>query len=47
MCGVIKEVLAEELKNSIRMQKKYERSLKALPQGCLAKSGQEAVKSVI
>ena len=37
MRGVIKGVLAEELKNSLRMQKDYERSLKALPQGCLAK----------
>ena len=36
MRGVIKGVLAEELKNSIRMQKDYERSLKALPEGCLA-----------
>ncbi|MBF0490536.1 MAG: hypothetical protein HQL15_07950 [Candidatus Omnitrophica bacterium] len=37
MRGVIKGVLAEELKNSLKMQKDYERSLKALPQGCLAK----------
>ncbi len=37
MRGVIKGVLAEELQNSLRMQKEYERSLKGLPQGCLAR----------
>jgi len=37
MRGVIKGVLAEELKNSLKMQKDYERSLKALPLGCLSR----------
>lgn len=37
MRGVIKGVLAEELENSLRIQKDYERSLKELPQGCLAR----------
>src|SRR5208283_3026767 len=37
MRGVIKGVLAEELRNSLRMQKGYERELKSLPSGCLAK----------
>jgi len=37
MRGVIKGVLAEELNNSRKMQKAYERSLKELPQGCLAR----------
>jgi hypothetical protein len=37
MRGVIKGVLAEELENSLRMQKDYERSLKALPPGCLSR----------
>ena len=37
MRGVIKGVLAEELKNSLKMEKDYGRSLKALPLGCLAK----------
>ena len=36
MKGVIKGVLAEELKNSLRMQKEYEEELKKLPVGCLA-----------
>ena len=37
MRGVIKGVLAEELKNSLMMQKDYERSLRKLLQGCLAR----------
>jgi hypothetical protein len=37
MRGVIKGVLAEELENSLRMQKGYERSLKDLPVGCLSR----------
>lgn len=37
MRGVIKGVLAEELQNSLRMQQGYERSLQALPQGCLSR----------
>lgn len=36
MRGVIKGVLAEELENSLRMKKEYERALKNLPGGCLA-----------
>jgi len=36
MRGVIKGVLAEELENSLRMQKEYEGALKKLPEGCLA-----------
>ena len=35
MRGVIKGVLAEELKNSLQMKKAYEQALKKLPQGCL------------
>lgn len=35
MRGVIKSVLAEELKNSLKMQKEYEKALKRLPEGCL------------
>ncbi|MDE2009133.1 MAG: hypothetical protein KGJ09_03545 [Candidatus Omnitrophica bacterium] len=35
MRGVIKGVLAEELQNSLRMQKDYESALSKLPQGCL------------
>jgi len=34
--GVIKGVLKEELENSLRMKKEYERALKELPKGCLA-----------
>ncbi len=37
MRGVIKGVLAEELKNSMNMQKEYEHSLKSLPVGCLSR----------
>ncbi|MFH1440533.1 MAG: hypothetical protein ABIH18_00600 [Candidatus Omnitrophota bacterium] len=36
MRGVIKGVLAEELENSLRMQKEYIEALKKLPKGCLA-----------
>lgn len=36
MRGVIKGVLAEELENSLRMQKEYKEALKKLPKGCLA-----------
>jgi hypothetical protein len=36
MRGVIKGVLAEELRNSLRMKKEYEQALKKLPVGCLA-----------
>jgi hypothetical protein len=36
MRGVIKGVLAEELLNSLRMEKEYNAVLKKLPQGCLA-----------
>ena len=36
MRGVIKGVLAEELKNSLRMKKGYESALKKLPKGSLA-----------
>lgn len=35
--GVIKSVLAEELKNSRRMKKEYEAALKELPKGSLSK----------
>ena len=35
MRGVIKGVLAEELANSVRMKKEYEKALNKLPQGCL------------
>lgn len=37
MRGVIKGVLSEELKNSLRMKKEYESALKKLPKGCLVK----------
>ena len=36
MRGVIKGVLAEELGNSLRMKKEYEKALRKLPQGCLS-----------
>jgi hypothetical protein len=36
MRGVIKGALAEELKNSLRMQKQYAQLLKKLPQGSLS-----------
>jgi len=32
--GVIKGVLKEELENSLRMKKEYERALNELPKGC-------------
>lgn len=35
--GVIKGVLREELENSVRMKKNYERELAKLPQGSLIK----------
>jgi len=34
--GVIKGVLREELENSLRMKKEYERALNELPKGCIA-----------
>jgi hypothetical protein len=34
--GVIKGVLKEELENSLRMKKEYERALDGLPKGCIA-----------
>jgi len=37
MRGVIKGVLAQELKNSLSMQEGYEREIKNLPSGCLSK----------
>ena len=36
MRGVIKGALAEELGNSLRMQKGYENALNKLPKGCLS-----------
>lgn len=36
MRGVIKGVLNDELKNSLRMKKEYEKALRKLPGGCLA-----------
>lgn len=36
MKGVIKGVLAEELENSLRMKREYEKALRKLPQGCLS-----------
>lgn len=37
MKGPIKSVLAEELQNSLRMKKGYEKALRALPVGSLAR----------
>ena len=37
MRGMIKGLLAEELKNSLQMKKEYEAALKALPKGCLVR----------
>ena len=37
MAGVIKSVLKEELRNSMRMKKLYEASLKKLPKGSFVK----------
>jgi len=34
---VIKGILEEELQNSLRMKKQYEKALKKLPKGCLVK----------
>ncbi|MFH1753238.1 MAG: hypothetical protein ABH875_03550 [Candidatus Omnitrophota bacterium] len=34
--GVIKGALAEELRNSLRMQKEYEEALRSLPKGCIS-----------
>lgn len=34
--GVIKGVLREELENSLRMKKEYEKALNKLPKGCIA-----------
>lgn len=36
MKGVIKGALAEELENSLRMKKEYEKALQGLPKGCIA-----------
>ena len=36
MKGVIKGALAEELENSLRMKKEYEKALQNLPKGCIA-----------
>jgi hypothetical protein len=36
MKGVIKGVLAEELQNSLRMEKEYKFALDKLPKGCLS-----------
>ncbi len=37
MRGVIKGLLAEELKNSLKMQKEYEAALRRLPKGCFVR----------
>ena len=36
MRGAIKGVLAEELQNSLRMEKEYNSALRKLPKGCLS-----------
>ncbi len=36
MRGIIKGVLAEELENSLRMEREYKEALRKLPKGCLA-----------
>jgi hypothetical protein len=36
MRGVIKGALAEELQNSLRMEKEYSTALRKLPKGCLS-----------
>lgn len=36
MKGVIKGVLAEELQNSLSMEKRYQSALNKLPKGCLS-----------
>ena len=38
MRGVIKGLLAEELKNSLSMKKEYERALRRLPKGCFVRT---------
>jgi hypothetical protein len=37
MRGIIKGLLAEELKNSLKMQKEYEAALRKLPKGCFVR----------
>ena len=37
VAGVIKGVLREELENSLRMKRSYEKELSKLPKGCLVK----------
>ena len=37
MRGVIKGLLAEELKNSLSMKKEYEAALRRLPKGCFVR----------
>ena len=37
MRGVIKGLLAEELKNSLGMKKEYEKALRDLPKGCFVR----------
>ncbi len=37
MRGVIKGLLAEELKNSLNMKKEYEAALRRLPKGCFVR----------
>src|SRR3990167_3485924 len=37
MRGVIKGILAEELKNSLRIKKEYESALRRLPRGCFVR----------
>ena len=34
--GVIKGALAEELENSLRMKREYEKAIRKLPKGCIA-----------
>lgn len=36
MRGIIKSTLAEELENSLRMEREYKDALRKLPKGCLA-----------
>ena len=36
MKGAIKGALAEELENSLRMKKEYEKALEKLPKGCIS-----------
>ena len=37
MRGVIKGILAEELKNSLNMKREYEAALRRLPKGCFVR----------